>query len=116
MHTKRFDNLSQEVTDHPLLMDIDDCCDYEDNPKDYNWTDDDFIILNLNIRGLYSKLSDLNNLINQVETSGAPPTVITLSETWLTKHSPDFEVPGYKIFRTDREHKKGGGVAVLVSK
>ena len=97
------------------MTDINDSCDYEDNPKDYSWTEYDFITLNLNIRGLYSKLPELNNLIRLVETSGAPPTVITLSETWLTKNSPVFEILGYKIFQRDREHKKGGGVAVLVS-
>ena len=33
----------------------------------------------------------------------------------LTQHSPKLEIPGYKLFRKDRLHKKGGGVTVFVS-
>ena len=33
-----------------------------------------------------------------------------LSETWLTPFSPRLIIPGYELF-----HKKGGGVAILVS-
>ena len=115
MHSKRFDNLSRSVVDLPFINEGNDCCDYEDNTKDYNWTSNDFITLNLNIRGLYSKISDLNDLINRVETNQNTPSAITISETWLNKHSPKFDIPGYKIYREDRQHKRGGGVAVLVN-
>ena len=115
MHTKVLDNLSRERVDHPFMLDINDCCDYKDNTKDYKWTDCDFITINLNIRGLYSKITELNELIKNVESSGSSPSALTISEIWLTKHSPSFEVPGYKVYRKDREHKKGGGVAVLIS-
>ena len=115
MHPNRVDNLSQDLADLPFVIEGTDSCDYEDNTKDYHWTDHDFVILNLNIRGLYSKLSDLNTLIHRTEEGGTPPSVITISETWLTKHSPMFNIPGYKIYRNDRPHKKGGGVAVLVN-
>ena len=113
--TKCFDNLSHEILEKHYTIDLTDDCDYEIDTGNYNWTNDDFIILNINIRGLYSKLGDLNRLVEQVSRSGSAPTVITISETWLNQHSPSFDVPGYKIFRTDRLHKKGGGVAVLVS-
>ena len=115
MHSKRIDNLSREVVDHPFMSDLDDNCDYEDNTQDFKWNACDFITINLNIRGLYSKTTELNDLIKRVESSGTTPTVLTISETWLTKHSPTVEIPGYKIYRRDREHKRGGGVAVLVS-
>ena len=114
-HTKGFDNLSREILEKHYTIDLTDDCDYEIDTSNYNWTIDDFIILNINIRGLYSKLGDLNRLIERIHRSGAEPTVITISETWLNQHSPSFDVPGYKLFRTDRLHKKGGGVAVLVS-
>ena len=114
MNPKRVDKLSRDLVDLPFMLEGTDSCDYEDSTKDYSWTDCDFITLNINIRGLYSKLSDLNALIQRVELGGTPPSVITISETWLTKHSPMFTVPGYKIYRNDRQHKKGGGVAILV--
>ena len=115
MHPTRLDNLLREATELPFMIEGTDTCDYEDNIKDYHWTDNDFVTLNLNIRGLYSKLSDLNALIQRTEDSGTPPSVLTISETWLTKHSPMFNIPGYKIYRKDRQHKKGGGIAVLVN-
>ena len=113
--TKGFDNLSREILENHFTIDLTDNCDYEMDTMNYNWTSKDCIILNINIRGLYSKLGDLNRLVEQISESGSTPTVITISKTWLNQHSPSFEVPGYKIFRTDRLHKKGGGVAVLVS-
>ena len=100
--------------DLPFVIEGTDNCDYKNSTKDYSWTDSDFVTLNLNIRGLYSKLSDLNALIQCVERGGISPSIITISETWLTKHSPMFTIPGYKIYRNDRQHKKGGGVAILV--
>ena len=114
MNPKRMDNLAREVVDLPFVIEGTDSCDYEDSTKDYTWTDSDFVTLNLNIRGLYSKLSDLAALIQRIEKGGTPPTVITISETWLTKNSPNFTIPGYKIYRKDRDHKRGGGVAILV--
>ena len=116
MHThKGFDNLLQEILDNHFTIDFNDNCDYKLDTDSYRWTEDDFIVLNINIRGLYSKTAELNRLVELINGSGSAPTVITISETWLNQHSPSFEIPGYKIFRTDRLHKKGGGVAVLVS-
>ena len=112
---KGYDNLSREIFESHFTIDLTDNCDYEMDTSNYDWSSEDFIILNINIRGLYSKLGDLNRLVELINGSGSTPTVITISKTWLNQHSPLFEVPGYKIFRTDRLHKKGGGVAVLVS-
>ena len=114
-HSNRYDNLSREILEKHYIIDLTDDCDYETDTENYNWTSEDFVVLNVNIRGLYSKLGDLNRLVEQINASGSTPSVITISETWLSQHSPNFDVPGYKIFRTDRLHKKGGGVAVLVS-
>ena len=43
------------------------------------------------------------------------PDVLLISETWFTPFSPKLDVPGYELYRQDRLHKKGGGVAILVS-
>ena len=115
MPTKGFDNLSREILDSKFTLEINDNCDYEENTKGYTWNEEDFLVLNINIRGLYSKQTNLKNLIDDIELRGQPPTVITISETWLTQHSPTPDIPGYKLFRKDRLHKKGGGVAIFVS-
>ena len=115
MHTKGFDNLSREILDSKFVLEINDNCDYEEDTRGYTWNEEDFLVLNINIRGLYSKQTNLKNLIDEIGLRGEPPTVITVSETWLTQHSPVPEIPGYKIYRRDRLHKKGGGVAIFVS-
>ncbi|CAB4040195.1 Hypothetical predicted protein, partial [Paramuricea clavata] len=42
--------------------------------------------------------------------------IFTISETWLDNSVTvvQFEVPGYKLYRVDRENKKGGGICVYV--
>ena len=59
---------------------------------------DDFIVLQLNIRGITSKKSQLIDLIDNT-TVGKTPDVVILSETWLTPFSPDFSIPGYDFFQ-----------------
>ena len=115
MHSKGFDNLSREVFDSKFVLEFNDNCDYEEDTEGYSWTGEDFIVLNINIRGLYSKQTNLKNLINEVASRGKAPSAITVSETWLSQHSPTPEIAGYKLYRKDRVHKKGGGVAILVS-
>ena len=41
--------------------------------------------------------------------------MVLISETWLTAFSPKLDIPGYDLHRQDRLHKKGGGVAILIS-
>ena len=42
--------------------------------------------------------------------------VFTISETWLNNSvtNLELEIPGYEIFRVDRNNKDGGGVCVYV--
>ncbi len=39
-----------------------------------------------------------------------------LTETWLTRSSPEalIVMPGYDVFRQDRDHGRGGGVLLYV--
>ena len=43
------------------------------------------------------------------------PDVLLISETWLTPFSPGLDIPSYELYRQDCVHKKGRGVAILVS-
>ena len=94
--------------------DITDSCEYID--YDDNWPSQhtDLLVLQLNIRGAQSKLNELKYLIDNNPCKRVPD-VILLCETWQTPTSPSINIPGFKTYEKPRAHKKGGGVAVLVS-
>ena len=102
------------TTDFVLTNNDDHKCEYIEVAKRINSTDKDLRILQLNIRGTISKLTDLTHLLDN-SFDKQTPDLITLCETWLNKNSPNLSVPGYKTYTTNRTHKQGGGVAVLVS-
>ena len=89
-----------------------DNCDYVD--KVTNVTDTDLTVMQLNIRGIGSKKTQLLDLIDK-SIDCKEFDIILLSETWLTPFSSTLNIPGYTLYRHDRNHKKGGGVAILVS-
>ena len=70
--------------------------------------------MQLNIRGIGSKRSQLIDLID-CSIQNRTPDLLLLSETWLTPLSPMITIPGYDFYRQDRMQKKGGGVAILIS-
>ena len=92
--------------------DMDDDCDYVYQVK--NIDNEDLTIIQINIRGMLSKRSLLLNLI-ETSVENSTPDIVVISETWLTPNSPMISVPGYKFVHKCREHKKGGGVGILVS-
>ena len=91
-----------------------DDCDYIDVDNSLNVTDKDLSIIQLNIRGLSSKINDLNHLINHLQTLGQPD-ILLLCETWLTQNSPSVKIPGYSMVKRNRTSKKGGGVTILIA-
>ena len=56
----------------------------------------------------------MKSLIEE-RTENKYPDIILLCETWYSKNSPTPEIEGYNSVHKYREHKKGGGVAVLIS-
>ena len=104
---------NNQNTELDLEINYDDTCDYltndsleliESNVSDLN-------IVHLNIRGLKSKISDLNELLFKLKN----PEIIILNETWL-KESDNKRIilPNYKYEGIPRNNKKGGGVGFLV--
>ena len=91
-----------------------DACDYLDLNEKIDVSNNDLFILQLNIRGMYSKLNRLKSLIED-HTEGKYSDIILLCETWHSKNSPVPEIEGYSSVHKYREHKKGGGVAILIS-
>ena len=82
-----------------------DMCDYVHKMTDV--VPSDLVVIQLNIRGIGSKRSQLLDLIdNSVQRK--QPDVLLLSETWLTPFSPKLVVPDYELYHQDRLTKKGG--------
>ena len=97
---------------HNESLDEFDNCNYMYNVSDVKQTD--LVIMQLNIRGIGSKKSQLLDLIdNSVHTKKVD--VVLISETWLNACSPTLDIPGYELHRQDRSYKNGGGVAILTS-
>ena len=95
-----------------VSLDEFDNCDYVTRITDVS--KNDLIVIQLNIRGISSKRTQLMNLIDTA-VHDREPDLILLSETWLTPFSPAFSIPGYELHHLDRKNKKGGGVGILSS-
>ena len=95
-----------------VALDEFDNCDYVHEITDVEQSD--LVVLQLNVRGLNSKKTQLKDIID-TSINNSQPDLLLLSETWFTPNSPDPTIPGYSIYRGDRHLKKGGGVAILAS-
>ena len=91
-----------------------DNCSYDNLDNSIKCDSGDLSIIHLNIRGLNSKIGDLNYILTHSFTT-SHPDVILLCETWLTGRSPKPFINGYNLERTDKKNKKGGGVGMLIS-
>ena len=113
-----YDNLERPLDLTTLDKSLwDDKCDYCEpkelynlNPKNNNLT-----ILQLNIRSLLSKQSDLNILLNRLHSNKSLPKLLLLSETHLTDSKlRHVNLPNYKLICHNRTGKYGGGVAIAI--
>lgn len=77
-----------------------------------------FSVTHLNIRSVKSKVDELHVILNSLK-----PTVLTLSETWLTTGTDNsvLAIDGYDLYRADRittssggSRKRGGGLATYL--
>ena len=109
------DALRHDILETHYTIDFPDNCDYVDYDSAIKLENTNLSLVQLNIRGMYNKLPELIHLTDRL-TDSRPLDVLMLCETWLTKHTPSFSVPGYNIIRNDRLRRRGGGVSVLVSK
>ena len=91
-----------------------DSCDYVENGEALSVDVGDLVIMQLNIRGLYSKIEKLKMLLND-STRGKKADIILLCETWQSKSSPVPELEGYPYIYKYHQHKLGGGVGIFVS-
>ena len=107
------DNLNRDSIYNTYNEELDQC-DYIDYCDPVKVNDNDLPILQLNIRGLYSKLSQLKELLNDI-TWGKKPDLVLVCETWQNKNNPLLSLPGYDYVFKTRTHKLGGGVGIFIS-
>ena len=105
-------DVNLDRNDSQTDWDIDDNCDYIYNIDHVK--NDDFVIIQTNVRGILSKQSLLIDLL-EGSVKNRPPDVVLISETWLTPMSPALVIPGYDFVHRCRQDKKGGGVGILIS-
>ena len=67
------------------------------------------IILQVNINGLRNKLEELKLLIHDTHAD-----IITIQETKLTPKAKTPKIHNFTAVRTDRLHKAGGGLIILI--
>ena len=110
--TRGFDSLNREITTIRDSLDEFDSCDYVNGQ--FCSCISDLCIVQLNIRGICSKQSQLKNLINTC-VKDRSPDIIIISETWLMPFSLEIKIPGYEFCHNDRNSKRGGGITLLLS-
>ena len=108
------DNLNRDVVYETYTEELDKC-DYVDYGDSIKVNGNDLVVMQLNIRGLYSKLARLKDLLN-VAIVGKKPDILLLCETWQSNNSPLPILDGYELVCKNRTHKLGGGVCIFISK
>ena len=91
---------------------VDNCVYIDYNSiRNQNKYEGDLNIVQLNVRGLKSKLDDLSTLLVDMKL----PDVMIISETWLKAGEEKFiNIEGYNFIGAPRPNKKGGGIGFLV--
>ena len=106
MHPTIDKNLSKLYNKYEnVVLDEFDNCDYVHKILDADCND--LVVMQLNIRGIGSKRSQLIDLID-CSIQNRTPDILLLSETWLTPFSPMITIPGYDFYRQDKRIKKEG--------
>ena len=107
-----FDNLGRPLDFANLDQTLwNDKCDYIQlkEVNNYNKSNRNLIILQLNIRSILGKQDDLNRLLSRLQNQNSLPKVIILSETHLnTSKLRHLNIPNYKILSHNRLNKSGG--------
>ena len=119
---------NEPIGDHPFsfipeytklnIGELDDNCDYIDIEERTTLVGDNrsLSLIQLNIRGLLSKSSSLNQLLTE-NLGTIRPDLVLLCETWLNPNNlGKVDIPNYRLFGNVRSNKLGGGTGILVHK
>ena len=81
-----FDKLGRDITEDIYRNNFEHSCDYHCNDEPIDKKNLDLSIIQLNVRGVVSKIDKLETLLHKIKKSSTPDIVI-LCETWLTPSS-----------------------------
>ena len=101
------DKLSQLPDIGPVINQ--DSCDYIElkEVQSLPVKDTDLMILQLNIRRLISKQSDISHLVNNCSNKNKKIDVVLLCETWVTDTTKELvSIPGYHFIGIERKNKR----------
>ena len=101
-----------------VLEEFDDNCNYIDLDERTELTCDNktLSLMQLKIRGLFSKTSALNLMLTE-HLSDVKPDLVLLCETWLNPSNiVKIDIPNYRLFGNVRSNKLGGRTGILVHK
>ena len=106
MHPTIDKNLSKLYSKYEnVVLDEFDNCDYVHKILDADCNN--LVVMQLNIRGIGSKRSQLIDLID-CSIQNRNPDILFLSETWLTPFSPMITIPGYDFIGKTESIKREG--------
>ena len=89
---------------HDVSIDEFDNCDYVYSVNDVKSSD--LVVMQLNVRGISSKKSQLIDLLEH-SVHNKQVDIVLISETSLSDCSPAINIPGYELYREDRVHNRG---------
>ena len=107
------DSLNRDINYKTYNEELD-YCDYEDYGDAIPVDQNELVIMQLNVCGLYSKIDQIKSLLNVI-TSNRKPDILMLCETWQSKNSPVPKLLGYEYVYKARTQKQGGGVGIFIS-
>ena len=107
------DSLNQDVNYKTYNEELD-YCDYVDYGDAIPVDQNELVIMQLNVCGLYSKIDQIKSLLNVI-TSNRKPDILMKRQTWQSKNSPVPKLLGYEYVYKARMHKLGGGVGIFIS-
>ena len=107
------------LNDQLSLDGVNDHCDYVEPStiKELHSRDTDLGVIQLNVRGLLNKHTQIKQLLSSDNVS-LPIDMILLCEMWLrptTLDLLDLPNPNYKSFHKTRKDRIGGGTSILVN-
>ena len=117
-HSKTFNAENYISLNEQLSLDgLNDHCEYIKPSliKELHTQNTDLGVMQLNVRGLLNKQSQIKNLLSDNNVL-LPIDVVLLCKTWLKPSILDhFGIPNYKAFHITRKDRIGGGTSILVN-
>ena len=117
-HSKTFNAENYISLNEQLSLDgLNDHCAYIKPSliKELHTQNTDLGVMQVNVRGLLNKQSQIKNLLSD-DNVLLPIDMVLLCETWLKPSTLDlFGIPNYKAFHITRKDRIGSGTSILVN-